>query len=121
MTLGKTIRTLRKEHGMTQDELAEKLGYKNRSTIANIETGRQDIPRAVILKLAQIFDVPISELMDIDLTITDTSDLSDEELHLITMYRRLDSYRKALVRLAAGEETNKKESGPHIGGSADRE
>lgn len=121
MKANNKIKELRKSRGWTQDELAEKLGYKNRSAIANIETGRQDVPQAVILKLAQIFDVPISELMDIDLTITDTSDLSDEELHLITMYRRLDSYRKALVRLAAGEETNKKESGPHIGGSADRE
>lgn len=95
MTLGKTIRRLRIEHCMTQDELAEKLGYKSRSTITNIETGRQDVPRKTILKLAQIFDVPVNELIDVDLTIADVGDLSEEE-------------------------SNKKESGPHLGGSADR-
>lgn len=65
VTLGKTIKALRKEHGMTQEELAQKLGCISRSTIANIETDRQDVPQAVILKIAKMFDVPINELMDI--------------------------------------------------------
>ncbi len=39
LDIGKRIKNLREEQGMTQEELASKLGYKSRSTINKIESG----------------------------------------------------------------------------------
>ena len=38
------IRRRREELGLSQDELAKKLGYKSRSSINKIEKGENDIP-----------------------------------------------------------------------------
>ena len=41
--IGERINARRKELGMTQEELSKKLGYKNKSTISQIENGVNDI------------------------------------------------------------------------------
>lgn len=43
MELYKRIKARREELGMSQEELATKLGYKSRSTINKIEMGKNDI------------------------------------------------------------------------------
>ena len=53
MKFGERILKLRTEKGMTQDELAQKLGYKSRSSIAKIENGARDVPRSQIVELAR--------------------------------------------------------------------
>ena len=44
ITLGTIIRARRKEIGMTQEELAHKLGYKSKVSINKIELGLQKLP-----------------------------------------------------------------------------
>ena len=56
----KTYRTLR---GMSQDELALKVGYSNRSAIARIEKGEIDLPQSKILAIAEALDVTPGQLM----------------------------------------------------------
>lgn len=51
--LYKRIRILREKSGMTQDELAKKVGYKSRSTINKIELGINDISQSKIVALAK--------------------------------------------------------------------
>ena len=51
MELYKRIKKRREELGMSQDELAQKLGYKSRSTIAKIEKGENDITYQILLNL----------------------------------------------------------------------
>lgn len=63
MTFGERILKLRTEKGMTQDELAQKLGYKSRSSIAKIENGARDVPRSQIVDLAKALDTTPSVLM----------------------------------------------------------
>ena len=41
--IGKRIKARREELGMTQEELAARLGYKSKTTIAKIENGTNDI------------------------------------------------------------------------------
>lgn len=41
MTIGQRIRMKREELGMTQEELATKLGYANRSSVNKVETSRE--------------------------------------------------------------------------------
>lgn len=46
---GKLVKELREAHGMTQEELAYKIGYKSKSSINKIEIGKQDMPRPKLL------------------------------------------------------------------------
>ena len=41
MNIGERIRNRREELGLTQDELAKKLGYKSRSSVNKVETSRE--------------------------------------------------------------------------------
>lgn len=65
MTMGERVRAAREKKGYTQDELAQKLGYKSRSSVNKIEKER-DIPRSMIVKLAAILDVTPAYLMGWD-------------------------------------------------------
>ena len=55
-TPGERIKALREEKGMTQEELAHRLGLSSRTSISHYENGR-DIPRSLIVELAEIFEV----------------------------------------------------------------
>ena len=59
MTWYQRIRYAREQRNLTQDELARKLGYKDRSTIAKIETGKADLSQKQIYKFAEALDVPV--------------------------------------------------------------
>lgn len=61
--IGENIRRAREKAGLTQDELAQKLGYKTRSSIAKIESGTNDIPRSKIVSIANALGISPSALM----------------------------------------------------------
>jgi transcriptional regulator with XRE-family HTH domain len=63
MTLYERIRYLRKSAGMTQDDLAHLLGYKDRSMIAKIEAGKVDLPQSKITEIADVLDTTPGYLM----------------------------------------------------------
>lgn len=52
MTIGERIRKRREELGMSQDELAHKLGYKSRSSVNKIELGLQNLTQTKIKAIA---------------------------------------------------------------------
>jgi len=60
---GDRLRVLRKEHGMTQQDLAEALGCA-KSTISMYEKNQREPSFEVIEALADIFNVPIARLME---------------------------------------------------------
>ena len=62
MEIGDRVKILRKEKGMTQEELAQKLGYKSKSSVAHIENGR-DIPRPMVIQMADALDTTPAYLM----------------------------------------------------------
>ena len=53
MELYQRIRKRREELGLSQEELAQKMGYKSRSSINKIEMGENDIPQKKIVKFAR--------------------------------------------------------------------
>ena len=59
--IGKKLRQLREEKGMTQEELAHKVGYKSRVSINKIELQR-DVPLKKLSLIAKALDVSPSEL-----------------------------------------------------------
>ena len=64
MNLYDNIKKLRKAHKMSQEELAKRAGYTDRSSIAKIENGSVDLSQSKIQLFADIFGVSPSELMD---------------------------------------------------------
>ena len=66
MTFGERIYKVRTEKGLTQSELANRAGYKSRSTIAKIESGERDAPQSMIVALAKALGTTPSYLMGWD-------------------------------------------------------
>lgn len=59
--LGAKIQRVRKDRGLTQEELAAKTGVQI-STISNIERGETDTSIYVVFKIAQALRIHIKEL-----------------------------------------------------------
>lgn len=66
MTMYDRIKDLRLKKGMSQQELAEKVGYKDRSAINLIENGKRNITESRIMAIAKALGVTPSFLMDGD-------------------------------------------------------
>ena len=60
--IGENIRAMRKKRGLSQTQLAIKLGYKSKSSIAKIETGNGDVPRSKLPQFAEALNCSISYL-----------------------------------------------------------
>lgn len=57
MKIGERIARYREKCGMSQEELAQLLGYKSKSTINKIEKGNRTVPKKMILRLSSVLDV----------------------------------------------------------------
>ena len=66
LELYKNIKLHRKRLKMTQEELAARAGYTDRSSIAKIEKGVVDLPQSKIEQFANIFGIAASDLMGWD-------------------------------------------------------
>lgn len=73
--VGKNIRYLRKNKKMSQPDLAKKLN-KSASAIQMWETNYRSPTMGTIQQLADIFDIPINDLVNIDLENSQTVDKS---------------------------------------------
>lgn len=102
MTTYEIIKSLRLISNMSQEELAERAGYKDRSSIAKIEAGKVDLTESKILMFSEIFHVSPSELMGLSsIPELNMLNLSDEESDLILCLRTLNAGgRKKLCEYA---------------------
>ena len=99
MELYKNIRSRRIALKMTQQELAQKLGYKSTSTIAKIESGENDIPQAKLAAFAVALNSTPADLMGLNNVTpvqnlpenTVTCKISKGKPQLEVMIRKLDS------------------------------
>lgn len=57
MTIYERIKMLRADRGMSQDELAKRCGYADRSMITKIEAGKVDLTISKVEKIAWILGV----------------------------------------------------------------
>ena len=60
------IKHLRESLGLSQEALAEKVGYKDRSSIAKIESGLVDLSQSKIALFASALNVTPAQLMGLD-------------------------------------------------------
>ena len=56
--MGNALRELREEHGLSQGELAEKMGFKDNSPVSQRESGKARISPGDIRKIEKALDLP---------------------------------------------------------------
>lgn len=84
--IGERIKNLRKNAGLTQEELARKCGYKSLTTINKIELGINSVPLSVVEKIAEVFNVSPSYIMGWD-SLTDPALLQFDNIRPIAKKR----------------------------------
>ena len=93
-TVGDNISIIRKRLGLTQEELANKMGYKSKSTINKIELGINDIPQSKIVKFAEVLGTTPATLMGWDeeeKNAPEEPKLSEGEKMWLELYHRVSA------------------------------
>lgn len=86
-TIGENIRRLRKETGMTQQELADALEISSVSNITKYEKGQLEPNLAILKKLCNLFNISANELLNSD---TKLSTLTDDFINFVIHKYKLD-------------------------------
>ncbi|MFC2423627.1 MAG: helix-turn-helix domain-containing protein [Fusobacterium polymorphum] len=63
MTLGEKVKLKREELNLSQEELAEKMNYKSKTSIHKIEVGITDLPLSKVKELAAVLKTTPAYLM----------------------------------------------------------
>ena len=63
MTIGQRIRQRREELGLSQQELAARLGYRSKVSISNVENDRDDMTTTRVQKYAKALETTSAYLM----------------------------------------------------------
>ena len=96
----KRIRARREELGISQEELAKRMGYKSRSSINKIEKGENDIPQSKIVAFAQALRTTPEALMGWEQSPApasdDLPDLTPKDEREIT--RMMDDMKEKLMQ-----------------------
>lgn len=86
LEIGKRIKECREALGMTQDELAQKTGYKSRSSINKIEKGGNDLPQSKIVCFAKVLNTTPAHLMGWDSEVEEYNKNMAKEQEMLTEY-----------------------------------
>ena len=74
--IGQKIRKLRKAHGLSQEELAEKVGIST-THMSHIETGNTKLSLPVFAQIAEALEVRADDLLDGTATATTSTSLEE--------------------------------------------
>lgn len=100
-TIGNNISRIRRDLGLTQEDLAKLMGYKSKSTINKIELGINDIPQSKIVQFAEVLGTTPAELMGWTEEDKNNSpskaELSEGEKMLLELFRRVPEEQQTLV------------------------
>ena len=61
------LRDLREDHDLTQEQLVTTLGM-HKTTYTNYEQGKREIPFALVIRLAQLYNVSIDYIAELSNT-----------------------------------------------------
>lgn len=100
-TIYERIRRLRLTKGMTQSELAAKVGYSGKDMVSRVEAGKVDITRSRLMQFADALDVSPLFLFNGSESAEDIGKelppISETD-KLIEKYNMLDAEDKARIR-----------------------
>ena len=108
VNVGQNIAEARKRAGMTQEELASRVGYKTKSAINKIELGIRDLPQKKIAAFAAALGVtpgplmgwdekPPDELQDMG-ALAARMVMDQDAAEMVRAYMRLDQPDRQAVR-----------------------
>lgn len=109
-TVGENILLMRKQLGLTQEELAKRMGYKSKSTINKIELGINDIPQSKIVQFAEVLCTTPARLMgwEEEENSPEEPKLTEGEKMLIDLFRLVPEEKQRMVlemiRVALGNQ-----------------
>jgi transcriptional regulator with XRE-family HTH domain/DNA-directed RNA polymerase subunit RPC12/RpoP len=92
---GKFIASCRKEQGMTQAVLAEKLGISDRA-VSKWETGKSFPDSGIMLELCELLKINVNELLSGEKIMTESYDQRAEE-NLIAMRKEVEEKNRQLL------------------------
>lgn len=95
--IGQFIATCRKEQGMTQAVLAEKLGISDRA-VSKWETGKSLPDSGIMLELCEILKINVNELLSGERIMTESYERIAEE-NLLNMKKEIEEKNKQLLKL----------------------
>ena len=100
-TVGDNILFMRKQLGLTQEDLAKRMGYKSKSTINKIELGINDIPQSKIVQFAEVLGTTPARLMGWDeepkQNSPDENNLTEGEKALLKLFRLVPEDQQQMV------------------------
>lgn len=80
--IGQNIKRMRLLRGWSQEELAHKMGYKDKSAINKIEKNKNDVNQSKINRFAEVFNCDPTYLMRDSAALTmELSDLEEQIIH----------------------------------------
>ena len=97
MTLGEKVKLKREELNLSQEELAEKMNYKSKTSIHKIEVGITDLPLSKVKELAAVLKTTPAYLMGWEEEKTQEkennifSKLTDEELTKLEKFKNMST------------------------------
>ena len=106
--IGERIKKRRKELGMTQEDLSNKLGYKSKTTIAKIENGTNDIMQNRVIDFAKALHTTPAYLMgysdlnepnDISTKLQELIDQLQDRENLQFDQKPMDNMTRELLRM----------------------
>jgi len=100
LTLGQKLREARRTARVTQEELAKAVGL-SRTSITNIEKGRQPIYAHVLVKVAYALGKAPSDLL--------STPEPNKQIDVVPRLRELDTQQRAWVKRVIGTAASKRE------------
>ncbi len=90
MTIYERIKHLRISLGMSQSELAQRVGYEGKSAISKVENGERDISQSMIIKYAEALNVTPAYLLTGE-DVNETDGQNDKPLVSDSRFSKQDS------------------------------
>lgn len=101
--IGAKIKSLRENKELSQSQLAELVGYKDKTSIAKIEAGKVDLPQSKILAFSKALNVTPSFLLNLDSDKPESDQLIDNPVFFNRMLKYLE-----LLNSEGREEASKR-------------
>lgn len=97
--LGRNVKYFRELNGMTQQILAEEMGFAGPATISGIERGIKPIGKKALLRLSDLFNIHVSELFNYhDPSVVDSHNKLLSRFNYILNHKRKPENWEALLQ-----------------------
>lgn len=101
--IGERIKNKRLELGLTQEELAKKMGYTSRSTVNKVELGKNDITQSKVVEYAKALNTTVAYLMGWDEDEHDQVTIMAQQITDGKSNRQIDKLLPRLLNLTEDE------------------